>query len=236
MCSIDWLIFLEYVKIIFSWPPIALIIALFLGTRFRTSVDNLIQRVVGGEFLGQRFTAAAPNQQSDTAPGTIDKLTEAANRPTNSIAVENTETQEISLTNLPPELSGDPNAVNAVNYVKTHPIETVIEYKRVVFAHTSEKLFRKIFGTQIELLEYLQSMPDKIVTLAQLARFHIEHQRKADRTDYQITEYINFLSNNGVIQVSGPENALEYKISQSGINFLSYLKANYPESWNHQPY
>lgn len=233
MCSIDWLVLLEYVKIIFSWPPIALIIALFLGTRFKTSVDNLMQRIVGGEILGQRFTAAAPNQQSNTAPGTIDKLMEAANRPTNSITAENVTTEEI---NSHPELSGDPNAVNAVNYVKTHPIETVIEYKRVVFAHTSEKLFKTIFGTQIELLEYLQSMPDKIITLAELTRFHNEHQRKADRTDYQITEYINFLSNNGVIRVSGPENAQEYKISENGIKFLSYLKANYPEAWNRRPY
>lgn len=137
---------------------------------------------------------------------------------------------------LPPELVGDSLAPAAVAYVRSNPAQTVIEYKRVLFAYNAERLFSRIYGTQIALLVFLASRPHAPAPLALLAQFHDEHQQKAGSTEYQLRDYVNFLVGFGVVAVSGQENAYEYRITQHGVEFLSYIKANYPASWNQRAF
>lgn len=227
MCAIDWQMMLEYIKVLFSWPPVALVIAILFIAQFRGAIDDFLKRVVEGNILGQAFKAVPP-QQSGSAGATEDRLAiaaEAAPQPTEAQA-------EQALHQLPPELAGDPQAAAAVAYVRNNPAQTVIEYKRILFAYNAERLFIRIYGTQIALLEFLASRPDTLAPLALLSHFHEEHQQKAGSTEYQLRDYVNFLVGFGVVAVSGLENAYEYRITQHGVEFLSYIKANYPANWN----
>lgn len=224
MCEIDWKILLEYLKVILSWPPIALVIAMLLIPR--GAIGDFLKRVVQGNLFGQEFKAVLPTQQTE---GNVseDGLTLAAKN--NPPAQQETEV-------LPAELANEPYAQEAVNYVRHNPVETVIEYRQLSFNYNAERLFAKIYGTQISLLEFLASKPETTSNLGALVQFHDEHQRRTESTNYQIRDYMNFLISQGVVNVSGEENAHQYCITEHGIQFLSYIKANYPLAWNTRMY
>lgn len=231
MCTIDWQMLLEYIKVFLSWPPIALAITVLFITRFRGAIDDFLKRLIEGNIFGQAFKAVPPPQQSGSTGATEDRLALAAEAapPTPPPAGQ-------VLDHLPPELAGDPLAPAAVAYVRSNPAQTVIEYKRVLFAYNSERLFMRIYGTQIALLEFLTLRSDTPAPLSLLAQFHDEHQQKAGSTEYQLRDYVNFLVGFGVVAVFGQENAYEYKITQHGVEFLSYIKANYPANWNQRAF
>lgn len=232
MCAIDWQMLLEYIKVILSWPPIALAIVILFISRFRGAIDDFLKRLVEGNIFGQAFKAVPPLQQIGAAGATEDRLALAVEASPQA-TVDKTDQ---NLEQLPPELAGDPLAPSAVAYVQANPAQTVIEYKRVLFAYNAERLFMRIYGTQIALLEFLAGRPDAPASLSLLAQFHDEHQKKAGTTEYQLRDYVNFLVGFGVVDVIGPENAYEYKITQHGVEFLSYIKANYPANWNQRAY
>ncbi|MGZ3237243.1 MAG: hypothetical protein ACXWIN_07485 [Burkholderiaceae bacterium] len=231
MCDVNWQLVLEYVKVFLSWPPIALLIALLFVARFRSAIDNFLARLVEGNIFGQVFKAVPPSQKVDPPGAAENRLAVAAEAAPHAEAVNQGAAEQ-----LPPELAGDPLAPAAVAYVRSNPAQTVIEYKRVLFAYNSERLFTRIYGTQIALLEYLVGKQGVAVSLAELVKFHEEHQQKSGRTDYQIRDYINFLVSFGVVATPGPENAFEYRITQHGVEFLSYIKANYPADWNQRAF
>ncbi len=232
MCVIDWKMLLEYLKVILSWPPIALLIAMLFISRFRTAIDDFLKRLVEGNIFGQKFTAVPPPQQKDNSNPTEDRLALAAEASAQASATGTLQTDE----QLPPELANEPFAREAVNYARHYPAETVIEYRQLLFNYGAERLFARVYGTQISLLEFLATKSETPLSLAELMTFHDDHQRKAEDTSYQIRDYINFLINWGVIARFGEENSHEYGITEHGIQFLSYIKANYPLEWNKRAY
>lgn len=224
MCAVDWQMLLEYVKVFLSWPPILLVVAYLLISKFRAAIDDFLKRLVEGNIFGQIFKAAPPRQQSSDATVRDDPLARAAEAAPQTVGLETKEP-------MPPELAGDPQAIAAVAFVQSHPAQTVVQYRKILFAYNSERLFARIYGTQIELLEFLASRQGAPVPLSMLKPFHDEHQKKSGSTEYQIRDYVNFLVGFGVVAVSGPENEFEYAITQHGVEFLSYIKASYPEHW-----
>lgn len=223
---------MEYLKVLFSWPPIALVIAIIFISRFRGAIDDFLNRVVEGNIFGQAFKAVPPRQQPGGSGVTEDRLALAAEAHPQANGAMAQDQQEP----LPPELANDPLAPAAISYARNNPAQTVIEYKRLLFSYNSERLFSRIYGTQIALLEFLASRPDEPASLVRLAQFHGEHQQKTGNADYQLRDYVNFLVSYGVVSVSGPENAQEYKITQHGVEFLSYIKANYAPMWNQRAF
>jgi hypothetical protein len=45
MCSVDWTLLVEYLKVFLSWPPILLLIVICLVRNFRAEIGRLIDRV-----------------------------------------------------------------------------------------------------------------------------------------------------------------------------------------------
>jgi hypothetical protein len=233
MCSFDWVLALEYFKVVLSWPPITLLGLTIFFWRFEKPVHDLIDRVVEGSILGNTFKASSSLElQQKEAKGIEDPLAvKAAGVQGNSLA------QPLDMTFAAhPELQNDPLAENAINYVQSHPIETVIEYKRLFFGFSCEKLFNCIFGTQVNALVFLEASGDKPQPLSSLVQFHTEHQNKIRSTEYQITEYINFLVIQGMVELVSDTASPQYKITPNGIKFLSYVRAAYPTSWNLRAY
>jgi hypothetical protein len=230
MCLLNWELLLEYLKVLFSWPPTALIFALIFIFVFRRAIHDFLARVSEGNLFGQTFKAGPPTQQPSDPGATEGRLALAAEaHPQPSEAQQPQEP-------LPPELANDPLAPAAITYVRNNAAQTVIEYKRLLFSYNSERLFNRIYGTQIALLEFLASHPDEPVSLVRLVQFHQEHQHKAGSVEYQLRDYVNFLVSFRVVSVSGPDHAQEYKITQHGLEFLSYIKANYTPIWNQRAF
>ncbi len=228
MCKLDWLLLLEYIKVFLSWPPVALAIVALIAFRFRHAIDGFIARMVRGSFLGQSVEAVPPHEQNLGLKASSEDLL-------NKAAASEKTTSSLSSAEelvLPPELEGDPRSRDALNYIIKNPIETLLEYKRIHFSYQAERLFARIYGTQVALLLQLSGRPNEKLTLANLAKFHDEHQRLAKRTDYQLRQYVEFLVNFGVIVATGPSEAQSFNITQQGVEFISYIKANYPEDWD----
>jgi len=227
MCEVNWLLLLEYIKVILSWPPMAVLIAGLVIWRFRTPISDFLNRSVEANIFGQAIKAVPPReQQQKTARASEDPIAKAAEEQIDESA------KPAQALQLPPELANDPQAAIAVAWVQNNPATTVIEYRRLLFSYNAERLFNSIFGTQIWLLNFLASRPDNPANLTQLAPFHEVHQKLSGTTNYQIGDYVNFLVSFGVIVVGGSPEEPTYRISDYGLRFLSYIKANYPAGWN----
>lgn len=234
MCEVNWLLFLEYLKVILSWPPMAVLISVLVIFRFRGAIDDFLKRLVEGNILGQAFKAVPPrDQQLEVQVG---KGTDALAKAAEAAALTAGPPTAQPLAPLPPELANDPLAPRAIAYVQNNPVQTVIEYKRLLFNYNSERLFNLIYGTQIALLVFLASRPDEGANLAQLSQFHEAHQAQAQRTEYQLRDYVHFLASFGVIGISGTPEEQNYRITQNGVEFLSYIKAQYPSVWNQRAF
>jgi hypothetical protein len=232
MCEVNWPLLIEFFKIVLGWPPVALAIALLFFWRFRVAIHGLLGRVTEGSLLGQTFKAAPPSEQRKELIGApVDRLAKAAEaHATRDNAAPG---EQVSL---PPELQNDPHARNAVAYIRNNPTEVLIEYKRLLFSYNSERLFNAIYGTQISLLVFLASRPTEAVAVPELATFHATHQVSVGRTDYQLMDYLGFLSSFGVIAPEGTPERVSYRITQSGVEFLSYIKAAYPTAWTQRAF
>ncbi|MBI3776860.1 MAG: hypothetical protein HY273_15175 [Gammaproteobacteria bacterium] len=232
MCEFNWQLLLEYLKVVLGWPPVGLAIAILFTSRFKSAIDDFLKRLIEGNVLGQTFKAAPPRDQQNIAQRPDDLHTKATAAQQTVLTHPETELAE----SLPPELANDPQASAELAYVRQHPAQTVLDYRRLLFSYNAERLFNSIYGTQISLLDSLASRPSETITLAQLAQFHEAHQKQAKRTEYQLRDYVNFLVNFGVLAVKGPPHENTYTITQDGIEFLSYIKANYPLAWNQRTF
>ena len=220
-----WSTYIDILKIILSWPPIALVMLIIIIFLFKDQISSLLGRVTGGKILGNEFVVA-PSSQIDTSTR-IEKDTLSANAQRNESDTANTKSEH---TNAQSTQASSDNP--AINYILSHPHETLIEYQRVLRHLNFEILFNRIFGTQISLLDFLSTNPTKTYSAPQLYHFYQNHQRLAASHDYQIRDYFNFLVTFQVIKVDVTENEHYFSITDFGLEFLSYIKANYKGSWN----
>lgn len=231
MCNVDWAMLLAFVKVVLGWPPIALVIAILLTVTFRGAIEDFLKRLVSGRIMGSEFNAVPPReQQQESKIVSEDPLAKAveAQSGSDSASVAHPQSQ------LPPELANDPQAVAAVDYVRNNPVQTVVEYRRVNSFYKAEWLMNRLYGTQISLLEQMAANADEPVQLSRISWHHTQHQLLANSTSYQINDYVGFLVTSGLIAVSGTPDASLYKITQWGLEFLSYIKANFP-NWSQRP-
>jgi predicted transcriptional regulator len=217
---------LDYLKVVLSWPPMALVIVLVFFYRFKLAIEGLLGRVTEGEIFGQKIKAAAPSQSLESS-STDEYLTNIVE------SHPNADTQPIASVSepLPDELADDPHAQIAIEWVKNNPIQTVIEYKKLMLHLGFERAFNMMYGTQISLLEFLALRPTDSISITQLSKFHMEHLSKVMGSNYQRQNYMNFLVINDLIREAPIADQQGYSITSHGIQFLAYIKATYPLGW-----
>lgn len=119
-----------------------------------------------------------------------------------------------------------------IKWISDNPDKAFEEYTKVFNFYRWERAMNFIYGTQIDLLESLSNKADLGELYVNLGYFHVEHQRRAGSTAYQMSDYLNFLVQQGFIVSEGVNSNLKIKISPDGLNFLSYIKSAYPDAWN----
>jgi len=224
---------LSFVKVVLSWPPIALVIAILLTFTFRKAIEDFLKRLVSARIMGNEFNAPHREQQQESK-GVGEDLFAKAVEAQPTVAADSVAPQHPQPP-LPPELANDPQGIAAVDYARKNPIQTVIEYRRINSLYRAEWLMNRIYGTQISLLEQLADNPDAPVQMSQISWHYAKHQLIANNTSYQIKDYLGFLITSGVLAVSGPQDASLYKITQFGLEFLSYIKATF-SNWNQRSF
>jgi len=123
----------------------------------------------------------------------------------------------------------------AIEYIKKEPEKALNEYLRILNFYRFEKAFIYIYGTQINLLEYLTSKTDEGEKLVNLYIFYDNFTKKAISYTQTFIQYLSFLENWKFIHITTREdNEKIVKISSYGLDFLSYIKNQYPRIYKNK--
>ena len=125
----------------------------------------------------------------------------------------------------------------AIKFIVNEPEKALNEYLRIHNLYKFEKAFTNIFGTQINLLEYLTSKADEGEKLVNLHIFYENFTKKAISYTQTFNQYLFFLESWKFIQIiTRKDNEKIVKITPHGLEFLSYIKNQYPTRYEHRPF
>ena len=108
------------------------------------------------------------------------------------------------------------------------PYSYVAEFKRISVSLNYERIFQRIYGSQIKLLQFLAALENSVKEFV-LAQSYAEHISLAENSNLTLVEYINFLKDSGLLIETGKDH---YRINQYGKDFLTYIVEQYPYTWN----
>jgi hypothetical protein len=139
-----------------------------------------------------------------------------------------TQLQEIKETGVP-----RPVEDQLREYVRENPAEVVREFIRTFNAYWFERSFNLIFGTQILLLEYLLDKGKEGESYVGLEQFHREFLRRGGFQTTQFADYLGFLLYLNFIRYEG--DPIQVYITPYGVDFVSYLRAQYAGHYRLKP-
>lgn len=195
------IIILDYIKVIFNWPLVVLI----LGFAFRNAIGDFFRRLVKGKGYGIELEATTPAEQQKEAK----------------------ETRE----NMPRGLKDD----DIEKYIRENPKKVKTEYLKTLNGYWFERAYNIIYGTQIQLLEHLSKKGDQGDKYINLVSFYGDFlQKSALKT--QMADYLKFLVDMKFIQYKKEETDITVKVTSYGIDFLSYIKTQYPLAYKYKAF
>lgn len=121
-------------------------------------------------------------------------------------------------------------------YIKDHPKEVIKEYLRLLNGYWFERAFNIIYGTQMDLLEYLSTKGTKGENYINLVSFYNEFVKRSGLASTQMADYLGFLKDMRFIEFVEENKAWSVKITAYGVDFLSYVKGQYPSSYRYRAF
>lgn len=118
----------------------------------------------------------------------------------------------------------------AVEYIKNNPKEAFDEYAKVYKYYVFERVFHLIYGTQINLLEYLASKENNSENKSMLKKYYNEYLMRANPKYSRSTpdQYFGFLYSYKLIEDFTLNGQIHTKILDLGKEFLVYIKNQFP--------
>jgi len=121
-------------------------------------------------------------------------------------------------------------------YIKDNPKEVIKEYVRLLNGYWFERTFNIIYGTQMDLLEYLSIKGTKGENYINLVGFYNEFVKRSGLSSTQMADYLGFLKDMRFIEFVEEDKAWNVKITAYGVDFLSYIKGQYPSTYRYRPF
>jgi len=97
-----------------------------------------------------------------------------------------------------------------------------------------ERTFNIIYGTQIDLLEYLSAKGTDGDRYVNLLVFYNEFVKRSGLASTQMADYLGYLHSMRFVEYRGEGSDLIVKITPYGVNFLSYIKGQYPSTYKYK--
>ena len=119
-------------------------------------------------------------------------------------------------------------------YIKDHPKEIIKEYLKLLNGYWFERAFNIIYGTQMDLLEYLSTKGTKGENYINLVSFYNEFVKRSGLASTQMADYLGFLKDMRFVEFVEENKAWSVKITAYGVDFLSYVKGQYPSSYRYR--
>jgi hypothetical protein len=117
----------------------------------------------------------------------------------------------------------------AIEFIVNEPEKALNEYLKIHNLYKFEKGFIIIYGTQIKLLEHLAIKADAGEKLINLYKFYNDFTKKAFSFTLSFAQYLEFLESWKFIQTTAhKDNEKIVKMTPHGLEFLSYIKSQYP--------
>jgi len=120
--------------------------------------------------------------------------------------------------------------------IKNDPHEFAQEFLKVFNSYWFERAYNLIYGTQISLLEHLATKGIEGEYYINLYPFYQEFVRRSSLASTQIADYLGFLKEANFLEYFGEDVSLRAKISAYGLDFLTYIKGQYPTSYGLRPF
>lgn len=119
-------------------------------------------------------------------------------------------------------------------YIKENPKEVIRDYLRVFNGYWFERAYNLIYGTQVNLLEHLTTKGTEGDSYINLFMFYNEFLNRSQFSSTQMADYIGFLVDMKFVELFGEGSNLRVKITPYGVDFLSYIKSQYPTSYKYR--
>lgn len=110
------------------------------------------------------------------------------------------------------------------------------EFLRLFNGYWWERAFNIIYGSQIEILEHLEAKGDSGEKYVNLVPYFEEFLRRGGPANTQMPDYLAFLQSMNFIGYQTKNGEQLVKITPFGVNFLSYLRAQYPAGYKLKPW
>lgn len=227
MCPFDWNLFLEFTKVIISWPLVTLVIFIVVLSTFKTPISEWIKDIgdVEGDLWGNKIKVTAQRQAK------IQNVTEII-EDTAKIAEATLQTTDLNNIEIPEELKHIPNIEKLIALAATNPANTVLELNRLMDKYIFERIFNIIFGTQINLLSFLNSSPDEWHDVSNISGFYAKHRELLKDSVVDHFDYLNFLRSSGLAELIWGDETKKIKATKQTGEFLKYIQAFYAANWN----
>lgn len=225
MCSIDYKILLEYLKVFLSWPPLIFILCCIAIYSFKPEIAFFITKIKEWKFPGVTVTAfdlpQKPVGESSVFLG-------------NSNEVKNDKVDE-EIEQL------DSAARDRLTYIKKNPVAMLHFVDKLDKEFRFEKIFNVIYGSQMEFLDLLVTvLPEGSATdKTAMERCFKRHLDLTAPNKPPFDKYIEFLIQSKLIHVSydpASPGSPFYLATNLGREFLAYIKKTYPAIWDRRPY
>lgn len=195
-------IILQYLKVVFSWPIITLILVISFINLFKEPISDFFHRLIKGEAYGVKIQASSPTEQKKEAEDIPQK------QPENELE----------------------------SYVKDNPkeaIKTIINLSR---GYRFERIFNIIYGTQVNLLIHLNTKGESGNKYINVLSYYNDYIARSRLRSAKIEDYFGFLHSMQMIEFFGEYTNLSMRITPEGADFLSYIRSEYPTTFNNRPF
>lgn len=209
---------LRYLEVLLQWPLAVFTLGLTGMLLFKKPLSDFFSRITSAGGYGIQLSAASPQSQGVAKkPGAPELANAVENQP--SISEQG-----------PPMVPQQ-----AIHYVQQNPAQVLEEYLRIFNAYRYERALNQIYGTQIDMLQYLSTKGTEGDAYTNLAVFFEEFRRRAGDTKYQMPDYVRFLHTLGFIEYFGDQPNFKVRVTPAGLGFLSYVRGEYPLIYDKRP-
>ncbi len=240
MCEVDWAMLLEYLRVAASWPVLLFIGAMVFVSRFNSELRSLLDRIkeikAGSMYAGLE-TAQQQAQAKVPLPPVPGVAPDVADQPH---PVPHVGGQEPGIDWTVPAdvvelLPPGTDLQAAMQWARANPGPTLRDYLLMANSLRAERSFSLIFGTQVEILEYLRlNIGDHAI--ADIRPYYEKHVAiVAAPQPVAVLVFLSFLMTQGLIENVGPPDGPLYRLTRFGGWFLGYIKQFYPLMWDKRP-
>lgn len=116
-------------------------------------------------------------------------------------------------------------------WIAENPKLVLEEYQRAVNGYLFERAYNLIYGTQIQLLDHLEKKGEEGEKYVNLLPYYNDFRQRSG-WNTQFADYLNFLRTSNFVEVVGDGSDVALRITPWGVDFLSYIKTQYPGTYH----